>query len=122
MMLPERYATYVYPAFRFVFGLLFLFHGLQKVGLFGGHMAPMMSRTGAAAVIELLCGPLVAAGAFTRAAALVASGEMAFAYFLNHYPRGFWPIQNGGELAVLYCFAFLYIAARGAGRFGFDRG
>ena len=119
-MVPERYATYIYPAFRLVFGLLFLFHGLQKFGLLGGQMVPMMSRSGAAAVIELLCGPLIAAGAFTRVAAFVASGEMAFAYFLNHYPRGFWPIQNGGEPAVLYCFAFLYIATRGAGRFGFD--
>ena len=116
----ERFAPYVYPAFRFVFGVLFLFHGLQKLGLMGGHMVPLASRLGAAAAIELVCGTLVAAGAFTRVAAFIASGEMAFAYFLGHYPRGFWPIQNQGELAVLYCFAFLYIATRGAGRLGFD--
>src|ERR1700755_1705444 len=100
----ERYAAYIYPVFRFVFGFLFFFHGLQKFGLFGGHLVPMLSRLGAAAVIELLCGPLVALGAFTRIAAFIASGEMAFAYFLQHSPQGFLPIQNGGEAAVLYCF------------------
>jgi putative oxidoreductase len=120
-MFSERFAPHVYPVFRFAFGLLFLFHGLQKLGLVGGHMVPLMSRLGAAAVIELVCGALIAVGAFTTLAALVASGEMAFAYFLQHFPRGFLPIQNQGELAVLYCVAFLYIAARGAGRLGFDR-
>jgi putative oxidoreductase len=117
----ERIAGYVYPLFRIVFGLLFLMHGLQKFGLLGGRMVPMLSRLGAAAVIESLCGPLIAVGAFTHLAAFVASGEMAVAYFLQHSPRGVWPIQNMGEPAVLYCFAFLYIAARGVGRFGFDR-
>jgi putative oxidoreductase len=117
----DRVSATVYPAFRFVFGLLFLCHGLQKFGLFGGRFVPVFSRLGAAAVIEVVCGPLIAAGAFTHIAAFVASGEMAFAYFLQHAPRGFWPIQNMGEPAVLYCFAFLYIAARGAGRFGFDK-
>lgn len=117
----DRAAAYVYPLFRFVFGLLFFIHGLQKFGLFGGRMVPLVSRLGAAAAVEALCGPLVAVGAFTHVAAFVASGEMAFAYFTQHAPRGFWPIQNMGESAVLYCFAFLYIAARGAGRLGFDR-
>ena len=116
----ERLAGYIYPAFRFVFGCLFLMHGLQKFGLFGGRFVPIFSRLGAAAVIEVVCAPLIAVGAFTHLAAFVASGEMAFAYFLQHAPRGWWPIQNMGEAAVLYCFAFLYIAARGAGRFGFD--
>ena len=117
----ERFATYVYPLFRFVFGVMFLFHGLQKFGLIGGHTVPMVSRLGAAAVVETVCGAFIAAGAFTRLAAFVASGEMAFAYFTSLYPRGFWPIQNQGELAVLYCFAFLYIAVHGVGRFGFDK-
>ena len=120
-MIPERYAPYVYAAFRFVVGFLFVFHGLQKFGLFGGRMVPLVSLFGAAAVIELVCGALVAVGLLTRPAAFLASGEMAVAYFMSHYPRGMWPIQNQGELAVLYCFAFLYIAARGAGRFGVDR-
>ena len=120
-MIPERFAPYVYPLFRIVFGVLFLGHGLQKFGLLGTPMVPLMSRLGAAAAIELVCGVLVAAGAFTKPAAIIASGEMAAAYFLSHAPRGPLPIRNGGELAVLYCFAFLYIAARGAGRLGFDR-
>jgi putative oxidoreductase len=120
-MWPERFAPYVYPAFRFVFGVLFVFHGLQKFGLFGGHLMPMLTRFGAAAIIELLCGSLIAVGAFTRIAAIVASGEMAFAYFLSHASRAPFPIQNGGELAVLYCFAFLYIATRGGGRFSLDK-
>jgi putative oxidoreductase len=117
----ERYAPYVYPLFRFVFGLLFLFHALQKLGLLGTPMVPMMTRFGAATAIELICAPLIALGLFTRLAALVASGEMAFAYFFQHYPRGLLPIKNGGELALLYCLAFLYIATRGAGRLGFDK-
>ncbi|HEY2433270.1 MAG TPA: DoxX family protein [Vicinamibacterales bacterium] len=117
----ERIAAYVYPLFRFVFGMLFLCHGLQKFGLFGGRLVPLASRLGAAAFIEVVCGPLIAVGAFTHLAAFIASGEMAFAYFLQHYPRAFWPIQNMGEVTVLYCFAFLYIAARGAGRWGFDK-
>ena len=120
-MIPERFAPYVYPAFRIVFGALFLFHGLQKFGLLGTPMMPLLSRFGAAAAIELTCGTLIAAGAFTKPAAFIASGEMAFAYFLQHVPRGTLPIKNGGELAILYCVAFLYIAARGAGHLGFDR-
>ena len=120
-MIPERYAPYVYPVFRIVFGGLFLFHGLQKFGLLHSQMVPMLSRSGAAAVIELVCGTLVALGLFTRPAAFLASGEMAFAYFLSHSPRGVLPIRNGGELAVLYCFAFLYIAARGSGLVSLDR-
>jgi putative oxidoreductase len=69
---------------------------------------------GLAGVIELAGGLLIAVGVLTSYAAFVASGEMAFAYFMQHTPRSFWPLQNGGELAVLYCFLFLYIAANGA--------
>lgn len=117
----ERYAPYVYPLFRITFGVLFVFHGLQKFGLLGAPMMPMLSRYGAAAVIEVVCGSLVAVGSFTRIAAVIASGEMAFAYFLSHWPKGWLPIRNGGELAVLYCVAFLYICTRGAGRLGMDK-
>lgn len=117
----ERLAPYVYPLFRIVFGFLFVCHGLQKFGLFGGHMMPLFSRLGAAACIETIGGVLIAIGLFTRAAAFIASGEMAFAYFLSHYPRGLLPIQNQGEAAVLFCFAFLYISTRGAGGFSVDR-
>jgi putative oxidoreductase len=71
-----------------------------------------------AGCIELVGGLLITLGVLTSFAAFIASGEMAFAYFMQHFPRGFWPIQNGGELAVLYCFLFLYIAASGAGMWG----
>ncbi len=121
-MIPERYAPWVYPAFRFVVGVLFLFHGLQKFGLIpGSHLVPLLSLYGAAATIELVCGFLVAIGLFVRPAAFIASGEMAVAYFMVHAPRGPLPIVNQGELAALYCFAFLYIASRGAGRLGVGR-
>jgi putative oxidoreductase len=123
-MIPERYAPQVYALFRIVAGFLFMFHGLQKVlGMFGGMQgstAPMMSMPWFAGVIELVGGLLIAIGLLTRVAAFICSGEMAAAYFMVHQPRGAWPIQNGGELAALYCFAFLYIAARGAGIWSVD--
>jgi putative oxidoreductase len=121
-MISERYAPQVYALMRIVFGFLFIFHGLQKIfGMFGGRTAELISLRGLAGVIELAAGALIMIGWVTRPAAFVASGEMAFAYFLSHYPAGFWPIQNRGELAALYCFAFLYIAARGAGPFSVDK-
>jgi putative oxidoreductase len=73
---------------------------------------------GLAGGIEFVGGLLIALGVLTSFAAFIASGEMAFAYFTQHFPRGFWPIQNGGELAVLYCFLFLYIAAYSVGMWG----
>jgi putative oxidoreductase len=113
----------VYALLRIVAGLLFLQHGLQKVfGLLGGTAVPLASRSGAAGIIEIVTGPLIALGIFTPVAALIASGEMAFAYFLVHAPQHVWPIVNRGELAALYCFLFLYIAVRGAGRFAIQRG
>lgn len=115
-MIPERYAPHLYALFRIVFGFLFLFHGLQKLfGLFGGQVMPMGSMAWFAGIIETFGGLLLMLGLATRLVAFLASGEMAVAYFMVHQPRGAWPIQNGGELAALYCFAFLYIAARGAG-------
>jgi putative oxidoreductase len=111
-----RIAGPAYAAFRIVTGFLFAFHGAQKLfGAFGGQAQPLASMPGAAGAIELLCGVLVMVGVLTGFAAFLASGEMAVAYFLAHAPKGLWPIQNGGELAALYCFAFLFIAARGAG-------
>ncbi|MQA31555.1 MAG: DoxX family protein [Luteitalea sp.] len=96
-------------------------HGIQKVfGLMGGNQVDLMSRSGVAGVIELIGGALIALGLLTSPVAFLASGEMAFAYFLSHFPRGGWPIQNGGELSALYCFLFLYIAARGSGRLSVD--
>jgi putative oxidoreductase len=117
-----RFASVAYTLLRVVAGLLYACHGAQKLfGLLGGHRMPLASQMGAAGIIEFGCGILIAIGLFTPIAALIASGEMAVAYFQVHAPRGLWPIQNQGELAVLYCFLFLYIAARGAGSWGLDR-
>ena len=112
-----KYSPYFYALLRIVAGLLFAQHGLQKLfGLFGGTQQPLMSQMGLAGVIETLGGLAIALGLFTSPVAFVASGQMAVAYFQAHLPRGFWPIQNGGELAVLNCFLFLYIASRGSGK------
>ena len=112
----------VFAALRVVAGVLFACHGAQKLfGVLGGDSVPILSRIGLAGVIELLSGGLIALGLFTPYVAFIASGEMAVAYFLAHAPQGPWPIQNRGELAVLYCFLFLYIAARGAGPLSLDR-
>ena len=121
-MISERYAIHFYALMRIVFGFLFIFHGLQKIfGLFGGRTAELLSLRGLAGAIEIVAGALIMAGLFTRPAAFIASGQMAAAYFMSHQPAGFWPIQNRGELAALYCFAFLYIAARGTGAWGLDK-
>lgn len=121
-MIAERYALKVYALMRIVFGFLFIFHGLQKIfGMFGGRTAELISLRGLAGTIELVAGTLIMLGWFTRPVAFIASGQMAAAYFMSHQPGGMWPIQNRGELAVVYCFAFLYIAARGAGPLSVDR-
>ena len=118
---------YVYALMRFVVGLAFAQHGAQKLfGVFGGvdgggATVEILSLMGVAGVIELGGGLLVAIGFLTRLAAFLASGLMAFAYFMAHAGRGFWPIENQGELAVLFCFVFLYIAFRGGGLGGFRR-
>ena len=118
---------YVYALMRIVVGLAFAQHGAQKLfGVFGGvdgggATVEMLSLMGVAGVIELGGGLLVAIGFLTRLAAFLASGLMAFAYFMAHAGRGFWPIENQGELAVLFCFVFLYIAFRGGGLGGFRR-
>lgn len=114
-----RFAPQLYALLRVVAGVLFAVHGAQKLlGLFGGQQVPLMSTFGLAGVIELVGGLMIAAGFFTSIAAFVASGEMAYAYFTAHAPKAAVPIQNGGELAVLYCFLFLYISARGTGLWG----
>jgi putative oxidoreductase len=118
-----RFAPYAYALLRFVAGVLFACHGAQKLfGAFGGHRMPLATQMGAAGIIEFGCGILIAIGLLTSIAAIIAAGEMAVAYVQVHAPRGLVPIQNGGELAVLYCFLFLYIATRGAGLWGIDRG
>jgi putative oxidoreductase len=118
----KPFESHTYAVFRIIFGLLFMSHGLQKVlGLFGGvpDEVPPLVAYGAGG-IELVVGALIAIGLATRWAAFIASGEMAVAYWLAHGMHAFHPIVNKGELAVLYCFAFLFIAARGAGMWSVD--
>jgi putative oxidoreductase len=124
----STYAPYLYALLRIIAGLLLACHGAQKLfGMFGGvgpppgAAAPLFSQMGLAGIIEFVGGLLIAVGIFTSPVAFIASGEMAFAYFLAHFPRGFWPIENRGEMAVLNCFLFLYIAAHGTGRWGVEK-
>lgn len=118
------YSDRVYAVMRIMVGLLFLCHGLQKTfGLFGGvggSAAPLFSLLGAAGWIELIAGALIAVGFATVKAAFIASGHMAAAYFIAHADRSFWPIENGGVPAVLYCFIFLFMATRGSGIWSVD--
>jgi putative oxidoreductase len=113
----------VFSILRIMVGLLFLEHGLAK---YVGFPAPspasfhVMGLLGLAGAIEIVSGALVAIGLFTRVAAFIASGEMAFAYFISHAPRSFFPLVNGGDAAVLYCFIFLFIALEGAGPWSVD--
>ena len=117
----NRYADVTYALLRVVAGGMFACHGAQKLlGAFGGQKAALQSMMGVAGVIELVGGLLVAVGLFAGVAAFVCSGQMAVAYFMAHAKNGFWPIVNKGELAVVYCFLFLYIAARGAGPYSLD--
>ena len=119
---------YLYVLLRIIAGLLLACHGAQKLfGMFGGvgpppgTTVPLFSQMGLAGIIEFVGGLLMAVGLFTSPAAFIASGEMAFAYFLAHFPHGFWPIENKGELAVLNCFLFLYMAAHGTGVWGVEK-
>jgi putative oxidoreductase len=110
---------------RIITALLFLQHGLAKLVGFP-HVAmfdhlKLFSLEGAAGVIEIVGSLLVLVGLFTRPAAFIMSGEMAFAYFMAHFPRGFVPILNQGELAILYCFIFLYFAFAGGGSWSLDK-
>jgi putative oxidoreductase len=117
-----RFSPFFYALLRIAAGLAFAEHGAQKMfGVLGARTAvPLMSQLGLAGIIEFVGGILIALGLFTTPVAFIASGEMAWAYFQQHAPRGLWPIQNGGEPAVLYCFIFLYIAAVGSGKISLD--
>ena len=120
-MAGSRFSEHVYGLTRFIFGGLFACHGAQKLfGAFGGHQMTGMPKMLAAGIIEFGGGILIALGIVASIAAFVACGEMAYAFFSVHFPHGFWPIKNGGELAVLYCFFFLYVVSRGSGRFSVD--
>ena len=115
----SKYSPQILGVVRIVVGLLFLEHGLMKIVGFPAPMGhgPLPPMIMAAGIIELLGGALLILGLFSRIAAFVCSGEMAFAYFLAHFPKGIYPAMNGGEDAILFCFIFLYLAAAGPGAF-----
>jgi putative oxidoreductase len=116
-----KYSETLYGVMRIIVGLLFACHGAKKLlGMFGGQGLPSSQLILAAGGIELVGGILIALGFLAGFAAFIASGEMAFAYFKVHVSRGYWPIVNEGELAVLYCFIFLFIAAKGSGALSLD--
>ena len=107
---------------RLVAAFAFSLHGFQKIfGWLGGSTAEAFTLRWTAGILETFGGLLLLAGLGTRPVAFLLSGEMAVAYFLSHARRGFWPVQNGGELAVLYCFLFLYLWAAGPGPWSLDR-
>jgi putative oxidoreductase len=118
------WAPRLHAVLRIVLALLFLSHGLVKLFDFPAGAAPgqvpLLSLFGLAAVLELVGGLALFVGLFTRPIAFVLAGEMAVAYFMVHAPQGFFPVLNGGELAILYCFAFLFLAAAGAGPWSID--
>jgi putative oxidoreductase len=119
------YAPTVLSLLRIVTGLIFLEHGSQKfLGFPAGEMAgsgPALANLGAyAGIFELACGALIALGLFTRPAAFLASGTMAVAYWHAHAPQNFFPVNNGGDAAILYCFVFLYFVFAGPGPVSVD--
>jgi putative oxidoreductase len=119
----ERFRPYILSTLRIVIGLLFLQHGLSKVFNFPAP-SPVPSLSGLlilAAILETVGAALFLVGAYTRIVAFILSGEMAFAYFMAHAPRSFYPVVNAGELAVLFCFMFLYFAFAGGGPLSVDR-
>lgn len=107
---------------RIVAAFTFSLHGVQKLfGWLGGRGTAAFTLPWTDGVLETFGGLLLLLGLGTRPVAFLLSGEMAVAYFMNHAPRGFWPIRNGGELAALYCFLFLYLWAAGPGPWSLDR-
>jgi putative oxidoreductase len=120
-----RYEPQLRSLFRIMAAFTFSLHGFQKFfgwfGGIGGHSVPVNTMLGMAGLIESIGGPLIILGLFTRPVAFVLSGEMAIGYFRTHAPRDLWPLLNGGELAVFYCFMFLWLSAAGAGPWSLDR-
>ena len=118
----ETYRPRILAILRIVAGLLFLEHGLSK--FFGFPVPfpvhPLPTLLIAAGAIELIAGLLITIGLFTRLAAFIASGEMAVAYWMQHFPKSPWPVANMGEAAILFCFVFLYICASGPGAWSVD--
>lgn len=118
----KQYSPYIYATLRIISGLMFAMHGSQKLfGIPGGKSpVPLASLLGVGGILELVLGLMIALGIAAGYAAFIASGEMAAAYFMMHAAHGFLPIVNQGELSVLYCFLFLYIAAQGSGAWSID--
>lgn len=116
------YAPRLLSVLRIMTGLLFLQHGLVKLFGFptGTPPVPLMGLSGLAGILELVGGVLIIIGLCTRPVAFILSGQMAVAYFMAHAPGGFYPIMNHGELAIMYCFVFLYLAAAGPGPWSVD--
>ena len=123
--LADAWAPRVLSLLRIVTSLLFIAHGTQKIYNFPPRenarpFELMTLSPGLAGILELGGGLLVLFGLFTRPVAFVLSGLMAFAYWMAHAPRSFYPILNGGDAAILYCFIFLYLACAGGGPWGVD--
>lgn len=122
MPIPAAWSPRLLGVMRVVFGLIFLSHGTSKFFGFPPFAMALNPLLTVAATLELIGGALVVVGLFTRPVAFVLSGMSAAAYFIAHAPKGFFPSANGGEAAVLYCFAFLYLAAAGGGAWSLDAG
>jgi putative oxidoreductase len=121
----DRFSPQLLSILRIVSALIFMEHGTAKLLQFPPtemFAAPpeIMTMGWISGVLELVGGALLALGLFTRPVAFILSGEMAFAYFIGHAPQSFYPIQNQGDAAILYCFVFLYIAAAGGGAWALD--
>ena len=115
MPVPTRFSAPLLSLFRAVFGLMFLAHGVSKFFGLPPFPMPLNPLLTAAGVLELVGGAMLFVGLFVRPVAFLLSGQMAVAYFMAHAPQGFLPLANGGEAAILYCFAFLYLAAADGG-------
>jgi putative oxidoreductase len=119
-----RLTPYLLSALRIAAASLFIAHGTQKLFAYPAseprQTVAVTSLLGAAGILEAFGGLLMLLGLFTRPVAFILSGQMASAYFMQHAPRGPWPILNGGELAVLYCFLWLYFVAAGPGPWSVD--
>ena len=119
----SNWTPYALAILRIVVGLIFLEHGTQKLlGFPAGEraFAEAFTLSWWAAVFELITGALITLGLFTRIAAFIASGEMAIAYWMAHAPQNFFPVNNGGDAAILYCFVFLFLVFAGPGKWSLD--
>jgi putative oxidoreductase len=117
----EKGRPYILSVLRIVVALLFIEHGLQKYFGFPSAGPPMTTLLYVQGVIEIAGGILLLIGAYTRVVAFILAGDMAVAYFMAHFPRSFFPAVNGGDAALLYCFAFFYIFFAGGGPWSLDR-